>query len=73
LPDKASRGETARAESIDISCRWMCGVCGAVCREDAIACEGESVRVDPERCTRCLVCVRLCPMGILEDRTFEGL
>ena len=68
LPDSASRSET-----VCVSCTWMCGLCSAVCWEDAIVCEGESVRVDPERCSHCLVCVRLCPMGILEDRTFEGL
>lgn len=73
MSDRASRGETARSESVCVSCEWMCGVCSAVCREDAIACEGGGVRVDPERCIRCLVCVRLCPAGILEDRTFEGL
>ena len=73
MPDRRSRGETVRRESIDISCEWMCGVCGAVCREDAIVCEAGTVRVDPGRCSRCLVCVRLCPMGILEDGTFEGL
>jgi len=68
LPDRASR-----SEAVYIGCTWMCGVCSAVCREDAIVCDGGSVRVNPERCCRCLVCVRLCPVGILEDRTFEGL
>ena len=58
---------------MSISCKWMCGVCSAVCREDALACGAASVRVDPLRCTGCLVCVRLCPAGILEDRTLEGL
>jgi Fe-S-cluster-containing hydrogenase component 2 len=73
LPDKEAPGETARIDSIEVSCKWMCGVCGAVCPEDAIACEAGTVRVDPEVCSRCLTCVRLCPAGILEDGTFEGL
>ena len=73
MPDRAPRGETARRESVEIACEWVCGICGAVCMEDAIACEGGRVKVDTGRCSRCLVCVRLCPAGILEDGTFEGL
>jgi Fe-S-cluster-containing hydrogenase component 2 len=73
LPDRAVRGETARRESVEIACEWMCGICGGVCMEDAIVLEAGRIRVDPETCSRCLVCVRLCPAGILEEGTFEGL
>ena len=73
MPDRASREETAQRESIVIDCEWMCGICSAVCREDAITSEAGRVRVDRGRCSRCKVCVRLCPAGILKDGTFEGL
>ncbi len=60
-------------EALSIGCAWMCGVCSAVCRDDAVALDSDEIRIDRGRCTRCLVCARLCPAGILEDSALEGL
>jgi ferredoxin len=73
LPGDAKPDETARTGVVALACSWMCGICSAVCRDDAVSLDGDRIRIDPERCSRCLVCVRLCPAGILEEETIDGL
>lgn len=73
MPGRVKQDNEAGNRVLEIPCSWMCGICSAVCRDDAAALDADTVRIDPDRCSRCLVCVRLCPAGILKDGTFEGL
>jgi ferredoxin len=40
-----------------------CGLCIGACPHDAIALDGDAVRVDTRRCTACGSCVSTCPTG----------
>jgi ferredoxin len=53
-----------------IRCIWTCGLCSAVCCDRAISYMPDSVKVDRSACTRCLVCVEVCPAGILGEKAF---
>ncbi len=44
----------------------FCGVCVAVCPQDAIDLAEASLTVLAERCTLCGLCVQACPVRALE-------
>lgn len=39
--------------------------CALVCPEEAIRIQGDAVRLEPERCTGCSLCVVACPFGVM--------
>jgi len=52
------------AQSIKrIDCEWACFVCSAVCPKQAVTYEDGKIEIDLQRCCKCLVCVRICPVG----------
>ncbi|MFH1313359.1 MAG: 4Fe-4S binding protein [Candidatus Eisenbacteria bacterium] len=59
-----------RESDISIKCIWTCGLCSAVCRDMAISYRPDSVEVDKSVCSGCLVCVKVCPAGMLGEETF---
>jgi ferredoxin len=65
LPDSKSK-----PESPGFICIWKCGVCTAVCGESAILHGSEIFEIDVDACSRCLLCVRTCPAGIIEEDLF---
>jgi Pyruvate/2-oxoacid:ferredoxin oxidoreductase delta subunit len=65
LSDEIPAGDNPTA-----ACLWQCGVCSAVCADRAIAYRPGGLVVDRSRCSGCLICVRVCPAGILEEKTF---
>jgi dissimilatory sulfite reductase (desulfoviridin) alpha/beta subunit len=42
-----------------------CGACEAICKEEAIVLQGETVRIDESRCLACGQCIGVCPTGTL--------
>jgi len=42
-----------------------CGGCVPVCPKDAITLRESRIEVD-DRCNRCMICLRVCPVGALE-------
>ncbi len=42
-----------------------CGACEAICKEDAIVLQGETVRIDESRCLACGQCIEVCPTQTL--------
>ena len=59
-----------RESNLIVKCIWACGLCSAVCRERAISYSSDLVEVDGSACSGCLVCVGVCPAGILGEETF---
>ncbi len=53
-----------------VTCTWTCGVCSAVCSDRAVAYGSGDVMIDMTACSRCLICTKVCPAGILEEETF---
>ncbi|HOT97488.1 MAG TPA: 4Fe-4S binding protein [bacterium] len=45
----------------------FCGVCVAVCPQDAIDLAEASLEILVERCTLCGSCVQACPVRALEE------
>lgn len=43
----------------------QCGVCAEVCPAEAIDEVDGHYRIDPDRCTGCLICVEECPQGAM--------
>jgi ferredoxin len=68
LPNDVSK----KADS-EIRCAWLCGICSAVCREDAIRYGSQGLRIEAGRCSHCMICVKLCPAGNLEEDVIAGL
>ncbi len=48
-------------------CPDGCSVCVPACPVAAITRDGDTVRVDPDRCDGCGLCVSACPTGALTD------
>jgi ferredoxin len=42
-----------------------CGACLLTCPEHAIRPAGGTLHVLPDRCTGCLECVEICPVGVI--------
>ncbi len=42
-----------------------CGECADNCPEEAIRLEGEVFEVESNLCTGCLICVEICPRGVM--------
>jgi anaerobic sulfite reductase subunit C len=42
-----------------------CGACEAICKEEAVLLQGETVRIDESRCLACGQCIEVCPIGTL--------
>lgn len=57
-------------ENLTVTCVWRCGLCSAVCADEAITYGAREVEVNRSGCSRCLVCVMVCPAGILREETF---
>jgi len=43
----------------------QCGLCADNCQEEAIILDDGAYIVDPGRCTGCLICVDVCPAGVM--------
>ncbi|MFO7753923.1 MAG: 4Fe-4S binding protein [Desulfobacteraceae bacterium] len=43
----------------------QCGACAEVCPEDAIRNENGVYKVDPDKCTGCMLCVAECPHDVM--------
>jgi anaerobic carbon-monoxide dehydrogenase iron sulfur subunit len=43
----------------------QCGECAESCPEEAIRIENEIYMVEDDRCSRCLICVDVCPRGVM--------
>lgn len=50
---------------VDVSRCYGCGVCGAVCPEDAITIEAFKAHVDEEKCNGCGACLEVCTQGAI--------
>jgi len=46
----------------------QCGVCADNCPEDAIQLENGVLLVNPDACTGCLICVEVCPHGVMFEQ-----
>ena len=44
-----------------------CKRCVRECAEGAITVTDNTAKIDPERCTRCGACAKVCPMGCISD------
>lgn len=53
-----------------VECDWECGVCSAVCKQHAVSYGEGHVRISSRLCSRCMVCVKVCPAGLLEEHAF---
>jgi len=42
-----------------------CGGCVPICPRDSITLKGTRIEID-DSCNRCLLCLRICPVGALE-------
>ncbi len=60
----------SKPDNFVFRCIWKCGVCVSVCAENAISHGSEIFNIDRVVCSRCLVCVRICPAGIIEEDLF---
>jgi len=50
-------------------CSFGClgyGDCFEVCQYDAITIEDGLAKIDPYKCTSCMMCIEICPKGIIE-------
>lgn len=54
-----------------VACTWKCGVCRAVCAEDAVDRLPEGIGIDRRACSECLACARSCPAGLIGDDRFD--
>ncbi|NQV16997.1 MAG: 4Fe-4S binding protein [Armatimonadetes bacterium] len=45
----------------------ICGTCVAVCAADAIIVSEFRVTIDNEKCTKCMNCLKVCPIKAIED------
>jgi anaerobic sulfite reductase subunit C len=43
----------------------QCGQCASVCKEDAVAVDGDQVRLNLSACLKCGDCIKACPSGTL--------
>jgi anaerobic sulfite reductase subunit C len=43
----------------------QCGQCASVCKEGAVAMDGDQVRLNLHRCLKCGDCIKACPSGTL--------
>ena len=64
---------SSEGEAFSVVCVWKCGICSAVCKDDAITYGSDGLRVDLAACSGCGICVRACPAGILEEEAFALL
>lgn len=48
------------------SCLW-CGCCVGICPENAIFLNETVIEIDEEKCTDCMICVRGCPVGAMDE------
>jgi Fe-S-cluster-containing hydrogenase component 2 len=62
--------EPTRSDCLFVRCSWKCGLCLAVCREAAITSDSGDIGIRRDMCSRCMLCVRLCPVGILREEIF---
>lgn len=56
---------------IRVACAWKCGVCRAVCAEDAVSYLPEDISIDMSACSKCLACVTSCPAGMIGEEEFD--
>lgn len=45
---------------------YGCGGCVAICPVDAITINDEKARIDFEKCIKCLLCEKVCPLGLID-------
>ena len=57
--------------SIRVACPWRCGVCRAVCAEDAVRHLPEGVSIDRSACSKCMACTISCPAGLIGEEGFD--
>lgn len=67
------QGETQEERRAEFPCKWVCGLCGAVCAYGAVEYSAGAVHIGRERCTRCGECVKVCPCGVLGEEELAGL
>ena len=63
-------GSESKAHKSEFKCVWGCGICVAVCRENAVSHASEIFIIDRIACSECLLCVKMCPAGIIEEDLF---
>lgn len=52
---------------VEPGCCTACAMCLRVCREGAVARDGDIFRIDSEKCTGCADCARICPAGCIGE------
>ncbi|MFZ1947767.1 MAG: 4Fe-4S binding protein [bacterium] len=60
-----SQGSDPAKTGRAVACQWKCGVCGAVCGEDALREDPSGFTIDRSRCSKCMACVESCPAGLV--------
>ena len=45
----------------------ICGTCVAVCSADAIIASEFKVTIDNKKCTKCMNCLKVCPIKAIEE------
>jgi len=46
----------------------QCGACAESCPEEAIVREDEAYIVDSDKCTGCMTCIEVCPLGVMFEQ-----
>ncbi|MEX0799508.1 MAG: 4Fe-4S binding protein [Bacteriovoracaceae bacterium] len=48
-----------------------CDSCRLICPENAIVTDGKEYAIDPWSCTRCHMCVEVCPVDCIKPQAVE--
>jgi Fe-S-cluster-containing hydrogenase component 2 len=68
LPSRRSvEARSTAARSVGVKCRFDCGACSAACPSGAIRETAAGVSIDRSVCSKCKICIRLCPAGLIGD------
>ncbi|MHA1918051.1 MAG: 4Fe-4S binding protein [Candidatus Ranarchaeia archaeon] len=52
---------------IDHDICQVCFGCAAICPQQAIRSDYDSVEIDPELCNSCKLCIKACPLGAISE------
>jgi Fe-S-cluster-containing hydrogenase component 2 len=64
-------GNKPESKTLEFVCEWQCGICIAVCRDRAVSYRPGGIEIDRAACSGCMLCVKICPAGIIREDRFD--